>query len=241
MIDAAAQPALGSARAAAADQAIDSLDNLRDDPVWLFHGSNDSVVARDIVDASGRFYDSLGTTKIARVFDVPATHGIPTLSNGSACDTFAAPYLQACDYDAAGQLLEHLLGPLQPRQTASGTLRRVDQSDFKDAEFLDEGFVYVPDQCTRKRCKLHVVFHGCQQSAEFVGAAIAEGAGYNEWADGNDLVILYPQVAASRLVPLNPLGCWDWWGYTGDDYARQSGAQIRAIKTMIDRLAGPLK
>ena len=38
-------------------------------------------------------------------------------------------------------------------------------------------------------------------------------AGYNEVAELNNIVILYPQAIATT-VPLNPQGCWDWWGYT---------------------------
>ena len=40
-------------------------------------------------------------------------------------------------------------------------------------------------------------------------------AGYNEVADLNDIIILYPQ-AISSLYNLN--GCWDWFGYTGLSY-----------------------
>jgi hypothetical protein len=45
-------------------------------------------------------------------------------------------------------------------------------------------------------------------------------------------------VVASSLLPLNPNACWDWWGYTGVDYAQKSGPQIQAIYAMLQRLAG---
>jgi hypothetical protein len=38
--------------------------------------------------------------------------------------------------------------------------------------------------------------------------------------------------------PLNPNGCWDWWGYTGDTYATQAGPQMAAVKAMIEDLLG---
>ena len=57
--------------------------------------------------------------------------------------------------------------------------------------------------------------------------------------------MLYPQAAAvtSQVagIPVdwpNPKGCWDWWGFTGEDFARKSGPQIGAVDAMIDRLAG---
>ena len=96
-----------------------------------------------------------------------------------------------------------------------------------------------------RRCRLHVAFHGCQQNADTIGDAFIRGAGYNEWAEANRIVVLYPQAAALadrvagvRLDWPNPRGCWDWWGFTGADFARKSGPQISAVDSMIDRLAG---
>jgi len=50
--------------------------------------------------------------------------------------------------------------------------------------------------------------------------------------------VLYPQVASSKIAPMNPYGCWDWWGYTGDDYATREGPQIEVIMAMLDALGG---
>ena len=36
----------------------------------------------------------------------------------------------------------------------------------------------------------------------------------------------------------NPDGCWDWFAYTGWDFATRSGAQIATIAKMIARLSG---
>ncbi len=47
--------------------------------------------------------------------------------------------------------------------------------------------------------------------------------------------MLYPQVNAST-IPNNPQGCWDWFGYTGQNYAQKSGAQMLAVSAMINRL-----
>jgi hypothetical protein len=49
---------------------------------------------------------------------------------------------------------------------------------------------------------------------------------------------LYPQVVAENYWPVNPQGCWDWWGflYTGPDYATLSGKQIMAVAQMINTL-----
>ena len=98
---------------------------------------------------------------------------------------------------------------------------------------------YVPESCASgEACGLHVALHGCLQSTEYIGDAFAAGAGYNEWAEANRLLVLYPQVASSRIAPLNPMGCWDWWGYTQGDYATKAGPQVKVIKATMDTLAG---
>ena len=84
-------------------------------------------------------------------------------------------------------------------------------------------------------CRLHVVFHGCKQGMASVGDAFARGAGYLEVAESNRIVVLFPQVKPT-LQPLNPLGCWVWWGYEGSDYATRDGRQIAAVRAMIDAL-----
>ena len=61
-------------------------------------------------------------------------------------------------------------------------------------------------------------------------------AGYNDWADANSMIVLYPQAESIPPV-INPRGCWDWWGYTGADYANRKGKQMAAIRSMIDRIA----
>ena len=54
--------------------------------------------------------------------------------------------------------------------------------------------------------------------------------------DANRVVVLYPQVKKSLFWPVNPRGCWDWWGYSGADYAARTGAQPSAIRRMLDAL-----
>lgn len=219
---------------------IDDPRNLRDDPVWLFHGTADETVNRSVTAAAkelyGRYVAAEGMTFID---SVDAVHGMPTQTTGLPCDEFASPFINNCGFDAAGELLGHLHGPLRapvPSQE-TGALLEVDQAAYERAELWDHAWLYAPEECKRgAACGLHVAFHGCLQSAEFVDDSFARLAGYNEWAEANRLVVLYPQVRSSNVAPLNPLGCWDWWGYTGEDYATKSGAQIAAVRSMLDAL-----
>ena len=227
-------------RELAANGAIDDVQNLADDRVWLFHGKADQAVAAAVVNDAKLFYAQLlPADNITHVADVDVVHGMPTLATGLPCAEFASPFINACDYDAAGVMLAALYGPLHARRPASGELKTLDQSGYADAQLLDHGYLYVPGSCAEgATCGLHIAFHGCSQSAEFVDDAFARGAGYNEWADSSHMLVLYPQVRKSAFSPLNPLGCWDWWGYTGEQYATKSGAQIVAVKHMMDNLMG---
>ena len=56
-------------------------------------------------------------------------------------------------------------------------------------------------------CKLHVALHGCLQGYHYVSNIFTTYAGYNDIAEHNNVIILYPQVRNSIL---NPDGCWDW-------------------------------
>ena len=228
------------AKQAEADEAVDSLANLNDDRAWIFRATLDEAVAESVAQAAVAFYaEFMPRESIQYVGDVEAAHGFPTRETGVACNEMESPYLNACNYDAAGKLLEALHGELEPAVTAGGELREISQPGADDATMLDHALLYVPASCADgEACGLHVALHGCLQSSDYVGDAFATGAGYNEWAETNRLLVLYPQVASSRIAPLNPMGCWDWWGYTEDSYATKSGPQIKVIKATMDALAG---
>ena len=61
-------------------------------------------------------------------------------------------------------------------------------------------------------------------------------AGFNEWAESNNIVILYPYVKPSAEVPLNPKGCWDWWGYTNAEYGLKAGWQMQFVNELVRTL-----
>ena len=196
---------------------IDSVRHLENSRVWLFSGGNDHTVQREVVEGTRDFYAAY-KAQVTLVADKPAGHAMVTEVRGNKCGSSEPPYIVDCDYDAAGVLLQALLGKLNPRaEKETGRLVRFDQSAYAGADqSMDAtGFVYVPQQCENQRCRIHVAFHGCRQGASDVGEEFVRYAGYNAWADTNGLIILYPQ-AIKRFSPFvwNPRGCWDWWGYT---------------------------
>jgi hypothetical protein len=229
--------------ARAADQRIDPVAHLAAGRAWLFTGKQDRTVYPQVVNALADFYATY-KTRVVVVSDKPAGHGMVTELRGKACSSSEPPYILDCDYDAAGAMLRFLLDNTKPAPAKeSGRVIRFDQNAYAEGDARaismdDAGFAYVPQRCEKERCRIHVAFHGCRQGADEIGEQFVQESGYNVWADANGLIVLYPQ-AIKRYSPFlwNPRGCWDWWGYTGPDYHTQSGAQIRAVKAMIDRLA----
>jgi poly(3-hydroxybutyrate) depolymerase len=223
----------------AQEKRIDPTAQLSQARVWLFSGAADRTVTSPVVEALSGFY-ALFNVKAVTVKDRAAGHAMVTENAGAACGTTAPPFINDCDYDAAGELLRHLLGSLSPATSRpGGRLLAFDQREFADAHAIsmaDDGYVYVPRACESERCRIHVAFHGCRQGAAAVGERFVRDAGYNRWADTNRLIVLYPQAIARTWWVYNPRGCWDWWGYTGGDYATKDGAQIRAVVAMVERL-----
>jgi len=219
------------------DGDIASLDELAGDTVWLFRAAGDMIMHPDTLASAAAFYRAVDAD-VQLVDDVDAPHGFPTVDKGVSCNEFASPYLNACDYDAAGILLEALYGPLAAPVENAGELIEFPLTDAADASLLDTALLFVPDACRNgDACGVHVVLHGCLQSSEVIGDTFARDAGFNRYAASNRLLVLYPQVAGSRIAPMNPNGCWDWWGYTGPDYDRRDGAQLVAIMNAVDALS----
>ena len=233
------EPMLATVNERAAAGTIAGTEQLAGSRAWVFHSPTDGIVSPRTSEVLVEFYRNfLPAESIVFVNDVEAAHGFPTLDTGVACNEMGGDYLNACNFDAAGRLLAHLYGELSPRaETAPvDNLQIVDFSRFfaADADIADQGFVYTPASCRddSSDCRLHVVFHGCRQGAEFIEDRFAVQAGYNEWAESNDIVVAYPQVEKSLLA--NPQGCWDWWGYTDADYDTRVGVQIAGVSAMID-------
>ena len=226
-------------KSAAAAGLIDDPANLVDDTVWMFHGKNDIVMHVDVTTAASEFYSALTNIAPIVVKHVKAPHGFPTMYAGASCTAMAEPYLNACKYDAAREMLLATNGDLEPRGEATGDLIEIPQPGASGATMLPTALAYVPASCRDGAlCGVHIAFHGCQQSTAFVEDAFARKAGFNEWAETNNLIVLYPQVDSSKIAPLNPMGCWDWWGYTNEHYATRNGEQISVVKATLDLLAG---
>jgi poly(3-hydroxybutyrate) depolymerase len=222
---------------------IDPTGNLGASKVYLLSGTIDSTVRQPVVNDLRAMYSRfLPAANIFYKNDLAVEHAVPTDSFGNPCSVKGSPYIDNCNFDAAGAILKWIYGPLKPRNT--GTLSGV-FIDFDQAAFWGNGdptahgmenvgHAYVPAHCAAGQpCRLHVAFHGCKQNDAAVGDAFYRHAGYNGWADANDMIVLYPQASVTAA---NPNGCWDWWAYDDFNFAAKSGGQMVAVKTMIDRI-----
>jgi len=222
---------------------IDPLANLAGAPVWLFSGTRDRTVIPAVVQALAKQYALFGA-KLALVQDRAAGHAMVTEHAGAACDATEPPFINDCDYDAAGEILRHLLGSLSP-PSGGGQIIEFEQDEFGAGRAISMakiGFAYVPQNCATGKCRVHVAFHGCRQGGEEIGDRFVREAGYNRWAASNRLIVLYPQVVARTASwTFNPRGCWDWWGYTGAAYATKDAPQMRAVLAMVERLGSQPK
>ncbi len=253
--------------------AIDDPVHLRTHRVWLFSGGRDHVVDRRLVQALHDYYLRWGVpaSQIRHVDRNDAAHGMPSPTASQPCGLTRTPFMIQCQLDAAGELLKWLYpadegGPaLQAQPVRAAGFKQFRQARYTHGVFtgLDRtGWLYVPAACEDAQagasCRLHVVFHGCEQGVGFededgqiYGQQFVRGAGYNRWAEGSRIVVLYPQVQASTQGSLadpyryNPKGCWDFWGYTeryaalqpeSPNFAKASAPQMRAVMSMIEDL-----
>lgn len=224
----------------AATQTIDATSALASHRIWLFSGTLDSVVPQAVSDDLLSYYRHyIDANRIFYKRNLAAEHAMPTDSYGNSCSALGSPYISNCNYDAAGELLNWIHGPLAARSsTLAGRFVAFDQSEFIALPtwhgMADVGYLYIPPACeSGGGCRLHVAFHGCLQSPDNIGTLFVRHAGYNAWADNNRLLILYPQTSATFT---NPNACWDWWGHDDTRYAQKTGRQMAAIKRMVDRL-----
>ena len=241
---------------------IDPPSNLAASHVYLFSGGADAVVDPATIELAERLYETLGVPKSQIVFhdkDYKAGHSWVTNNCCQSCADNKTPYIDNCNYDQAGDILQTIYGPLQPPAIPpTGRIVPFDQTEFvpgkaaKANGMSDTGYIYIPKECeagAAQPCRLHVALHGCKQSAEVLREPLFyTKIGLNEWADTNKIIVLYPQAHATTISELPPQkfgtisdanleGCWNWWGYAFDtQFLTKQGVQISALWSMVQRV-----
>jgi hypothetical protein len=151
------------------------------------------------------------TSNIVADYSVGAEHCIPTVNYGEACATLSSPYIGKCNFDGAYKALSTIYGPNLAKGTAvSANLMEFDQTPYfksTTASIGKNGYIYVPTSCQKgAACSLHFSFHGCKQNLDEIGNEYAVDAGFNSWAEANNIIVVYPYVIASEVAPENPNG-----------------------------------
>ncbi|MEO3779244.1 PHB depolymerase family esterase [Micromonospora sp. B11E3] len=223
---------------------IDGVGNLSGQPVYVYHGNSDTVVKKSVTDDLVSYYQRFGAS-VRYDSAGSAGHAWVTPYGTAGCTATASPFLNDCGTDPQGAFLGKLLGSVRAPNTGplGGTLIRFSQNTFAVNGFANglsmdaSGFAYVPSACAAgQSCRLLVALHGCAQGYARVGTAFVDRANLNQYADTNNLIVLYPQAISSGV---NPNGCWDWWGYLGaTNYPIKGGAQVETIMNMVRRLDG---
>ncbi|XP_022100054.1 uncharacterized protein LOC110984319 isoform X2 [Acanthaster planci] len=227
---------------------VDSTSNLASSRVYLFSGTNDFVVKQGLVHKLEDYYSEFisNTDNIKTVYNQPAGHAFITDDYGALCGFTVAPFINDCNYKMAYHILKHIYGNLEEptsSTTASGQLLDFSQTTFFPFYYsiyrpmMYTGYIYVPTGCqsSTSNCKLHVALHGCSQTTDLILNQFYTKTGFNEVGELNNIIILYPQAKRNSFLG-NTAGCWDWWGYSGNDYATKTGWEMKAIKGMIDRI-----
>lgn len=221
---------------------IDSLANLKNHRIFLFASPKDTIIKPPSSDKLYEFIKAFTPEdNIVYEKNQAFAHGFPTLNYGASCSLGFMPWLLKCNYDTAREIFKTFQLNQYPSVPAiDKNLTTYDQSEFGNAQtpLFDTGWIYVPEKCAQgEKCALHVALHGCQMNPEYIQDQFAKNAGYNSWAEANNVIVLYPQ---SAKMSGNPYACWDWFGFTGENFVTRSGSQMKALKAMIDRLMTPV-
>ncbi|KAL9656650.1 hypothetical protein ABK040_002921 [Willaertia magna] len=244
-------PLKSQAQSYAKQGLIDPLENLLKHKIYLYSGSKDTVVVPGVMKKLLEQYtDTFNVPKenIVTNFDTASEHAMITDDFGNRCDYAGSPYINNCKLDVSNEILRTIYFE---DYTQNATAAAIDSNlfyykqtgSYSAPSFDSKGYIYVPTACQQgTQCKVHVAFHGCVQGVSSIGLDYVKNAGYNKHAESNNLIVVYPQATTSYFNPLNPNGCFDWWGYdqalpiNPSVYATKQGKQIAAIAALLKAL-----
>lgn len=233
--------------------AVDSFAHLKNQYVRIAASPADSLFNIGASQAAAAMYSTfLGAATVETDFSLDnANHAWVTSKYGNNCGALAAPYIADCPTSFAEVSMKKLFSHMglvansaAPNFNTSH-LYPINQQKFganpTENSLANHGYVYVPPQCVAGgskagRCHLHIHFHGCNQSSAVMFDSYALNTQLNEFALSNDVVVFYPQATINDEF-LNPLGCFDFYGYEVDmlyelAYASKFGGQVKIIHGM---------
>ena len=234
------------------DGFIDNYTNISHQRVYIYCSNNQLNAPCSWSQNIEKYYDNFNATTYYKN-DIQPGYAMITNDYGNKCESSKAPNINNCHYSLAGDILSFILNTtLNPEKENNpyNNVISIDQKEFVPSGHTVSGismaniaYVYVSSNCTQyapilnKSCKLHVVYHSCNQDLESkinfdtpFNDTFVRHAGYNQWAETNNLIILYPQATISQVA--NPMGCWDTWGYSSNQYNTRNSPQLQTIDNM---------
>ena len=191
---------------------IDSTDNLKSHNVFLYSGKGDTVVDPKVMKELETYYKNyMSASNVVTEYTIASEHCLPTVAYGEVCSKKSSPYIGKCSYDGAGKAFSTIYG----KTLATGVRNDANLLQFNQKPYLpvaaasidDSGYIYVPTSCASgKSCSLHVSLHGCEQDQKTIDNLYAQETGFNNWAESNDIIVLYPYAKISSFNPSNPNG-----------------------------------
>ncbi|MGZ3239836.1 MAG: extracellular catalytic domain type 2 short-chain-length polyhydroxyalkanoate depolymerase [Burkholderiaceae bacterium] len=229
---------------------IDNTSNLVNMPVYMFSGTNDTTVKQAVMNTLQQYYQHYGVKTIHYDNQSTAAHAWISPDGPNSCNSSYSPYINNCSDtpDPEKTFLTMFYGTLNAKNTGTlgGSYVQFNQNEFcpnstcSGIDMDTTGWAYVPANCANgQTCKVHLAIHGCVQYQGIIQQQFVQKSGINEWADTNNIIVVYPQLIAqgdNTKAGYNPNGCWDFWGYNGSDYALRSGKQMVAVMAMINRI-----
>eukprot|EP00040_Diaphanoeca_grandis_P012459 m.63123 g.63123 ORF g.63123 m.63123 type:complete len:378 (+) comp23243_c0_seq1:36-1169(+) len=240
------------ARSAANAGKIDSLETLKQRRVFLYRGKSDQVYLKGSVQSTTNFFLEVGVPKNSVFFEthIDSPHLVPGI-DPYLCWWEEWPGKDNCTFDGAGAALKWIYGADAFQGGRDNNTQKLIKkmkpfnqtkyfpTDGRDPLLDNQGSIFIPTSCTAAAleasgadaCKLHLFLHGCGVSFSFT--VFSQYTGFNEWAERNRLIVLYPKMATRGDTSQEHSGCWDGYGQTGHDYDLKTSSQMETIVNMI--------
>ena len=110
---------------------IDPTSFLNNSPVYLYSGTKDTVVNPGVMQKLEQYYTYYGAN-VKSNFNIASEHAFITNDYGisiplsffntflgNSCTTLASPYINNCNFDLAGAILQQIYGPLKSPVTSN--------------------------------------------------------------------------------------------------------------------------
>ena len=227
----------------ASQNVIDPIANIKNHKVFMFSGTSDNTVNPSVMKALFEQYRKLGVpaANINATFTVPAGHAWITNDYGNDCSITQSPWINNCNFPGGQRVLGAIYGNVTVGKAQDSNLFTYDQSNsFSGTDMDSKGYIYIPTACQQNtQCKIHVSFHGCEQGASYVQEQFVQHTGLNEVAERSNIIVVYPQVSSGQMFS-NPNGCWDWFAYSGQNFANKQGSQMAAVANLVKALGSDI-